>query len=80
MPSILNRSYFHDEGAAYEMLESIIWPHGPVCPHCGSIGHSSRLAGKAARIGLLKCYDCRKQFTVKVGTVFESSHICSDAQ
>jgi transposase-like protein len=75
MPSILDRPYFHDEIAAYQMLESIIWPDGPVCPHCGSIGSARRLTGKSTRIGLLKCYACRKQFTVKVNTVFESSHV-----
>jgi transposase-like protein len=75
MPSILNRPYFHDEVAAYQMLEAIIWPDGLVCPHCGSIGRSRRLTGKSTRIGLLKCYTCRKQFTVKVNMVFESSHV-----
>jgi transposase-like protein len=73
--SVFNQPHFHDEAAAFAKLESILWPQGPVCPHCGGVDHSSRLAGKSTRIGVWKCYDCRKQFTVKVGTVFERSHV-----
>jgi len=73
--SVFDKPHFHDEAAAFAKLESILWPQGPVCPHCGGVDHSSRLAGKSTRVGLWKCYDCRKQFTVKVGTVFEQSHI-----
>jgi len=65
----------HDEAAAFAMLESILWPDGPVCPKCGCIGRSRRLGGTSSRMGVLKCYDCRKQFTVKVRTVFEQSHV-----
>lgn len=73
--SVFNQSRFHDEAAAFAKLESILWPQGPVCPHCGGVDHSSRLAGRSTRVGLWKCYDCRKQFTVKVGTVFEQNHV-----
>lgn len=79
-PSI-NAPYFHDDNAAREYLESIRWPDGPVCPHCGSIGEHYRLNGKGgpkktkARPGLLCCADCREQFSVTVGTVFERSKI-----
>jgi transposase-like protein len=76
--SVLSKPYFHDEEAAYAKLEAIIWPEGPVCPHCGCMGHVYKMtanAEKRIRIGLHKCGDCRKQFTVKVGTVFESSHV-----
>jgi transposase-like protein len=73
--SVFDLPHFHDETAAFAKLESILWPNGPVCPHCGSLGRSRRLGGTSTRIGLLKCYDCRKQFTVKVGTVFEQSHV-----
>lgn len=69
--SILSRPYFHDETAAFEFLESVVWANGPVCPHCGGTDRIKPLQGKAHRIGLKKCYACRKQFTVKVGTVFE---------
>lgn len=73
--SILNAPYFQDEEAAYAKLESIIWPHGPVCPHCGTMEKIKRMGGKATRPGLYKCYACRKQSRVTVGTVFEASHI-----
>jgi len=75
MPSVLNAPYFQDEKAAYAKLESIVWPHGPVCPHCGVMEKMKRMGGKATRPGLYKCYACRKQSRVTVGTVFESSHI-----
>lgn len=73
--SVFDKPQFHDEAAAFAKLESILWPNGPVCPHCGGVNHSGKLGGKATRIGVWKCYDCRKQFTVKVGTVFEQSHV-----
>src|SRR6185437_6915334 len=72
---------FHDENEARKHLEAIRWPDGPVCPHCGSIGDHYRLEGtggakgKKARPGLLKCKDCREQFSVTVGTVFEDSKV-----
>jgi transposase-like protein len=73
--SVLSQKYFHDEAAAFEFLESVLWADGPVCPHCGNFGKVYALTGKTTRIGLKKCGACRKQFTVKVGTVFESAHI-----
>src|ERR1700722_10988451 len=73
--SILSKPYFHDEAKAYAYLEGVLWPSGPVCPHCGSTERIGAMGGNATRIGLKKCYACRKQFTVKVGTVYESSHI-----
>jgi transposase-like protein len=84
--SILNAKHFHDEAAAFTKLESIVWPNGPVCPHCGADKRIYDLKGVRTkpskknpkgveRFGLKKCGACRKQFTVRVGTVFESSHI-----
>jgi len=75
--SVLSQKCFHDEPAAFAHLEGLLWPEGPTCPHCGNADAKriKRLEGKATRIGLLKCNECRKQFTVKVGTVFESAHI-----
>jgi transposase-like protein len=73
--SILSAAYFHNEEAAYEFVESRLWPHGPVCPHCGGMERNKRMGGNSTRIGTYKCYDCRKPFTVKIGTIFESSHI-----
>jgi transposase-like protein len=75
MNSILSAPYFHNEEAAYEYVEARLWPHGPTCPKCGVIGNSAKLKGKSTRIGVYKCRDCRKPFTVKVGTIFEASHI-----
>lgn len=73
--SVLTQAHFHDEAAAYAKLEGLFWPDGPVCPHCGVIGGAYELKGKTTRIGLKKCAACRKTFTVKVGTVFEQSHV-----
>ena len=73
--SVLSKPYFHDEQAAYDKLESILWADGINCPHCGVVGKAYALKGKTTRIGLKKCGACRKQFTVKVGTVFEDSHV-----
>ena len=75
MASVLSAKHFHDEEAAYAFLEARVWPKGAVCPHCGGFDRIGKMGGKATRIGLYKCYQCRKQFTVKVGTVFESSHV-----
>jgi transposase-like protein len=73
--SILSKPYFHNEEAAYAFVESRIWPQGPVCPHCGCVERIGKMGGKSTRIGAYKCYNCRKPFTVKIGTIFESSHI-----
>ena len=73
--SVLSAPYFHDEAKAYEFVEAHIWADGRVCPFCGSIGNSVLLKGKSTRIGLYKCRDCRKPFSVKIGTIFEGSHI-----
>lgn len=84
--SVLTQAHFHDEAAAFEMVESIVWPNGPVCPHCGGKERIYVLKGVRSkpsqknpkgveRHGLKKCGHCRKQFTVRIGTVFEDSHI-----
>lgn len=73
--SILTEKRFQDDDAAREHLEAIRWPNGPVCPHCGGIERNSQLQGKAHRPGLYFCGDCRTQFTVTVGTVFERSKV-----
>jgi len=80
--SLLDRKCFQNETAAFAHLEAILWADGVVCPHCGTVDQAGRLKGvkdKAGRVrpGLWKCYSkgCRKQFTVKVKTVFESAHI-----
>jgi transposase-like protein len=73
--SILSKPYFHDEKAAFAELEKIVWAGKPVCPHCGNAGDKPIYDLAKTRIGLKKCGSCRKQFTVRVGTVFESSHL-----
>src|SRR3990167_7980719 len=65
---------FTDETKAREHLEAIRWPEGPFCPHCGSL-NATRLEGKKHRAGLIQCNDCREQYTVTVGTLFERSKI-----
>lgn len=66
--------HFQNEEAAREKLESIRWPDGPECPHCGLI-NATKLEGKAHRKGVYQCNKCREQFTVTVGTVFERSKV-----
>lgn len=73
--SVLSRKEFHDEQAAYDYVEARVWPHGASCPKCGERKRVSKMGGKSTRIGAYKCYKCRKPFTVKVGTIFESSHV-----
>ena len=75
MVSALSAPHFHDEEAAYAYVEARIWRNGPVCPHCGGVDRISKMQGKSTRIGTYKCYQCRKPFTVKIGTIFESSHV-----
>jgi transposase-like protein len=69
---------FHDANIAREHLESVRWPRGPVCPHCGAVDRITTLQGKSHRPGLYECGHCRDQFTVTVGTVFERSKISLD--
>lgn len=73
--SILDAKALHDEASAYAWIEARLWPDGPVCPHCGGSERISKMKGKSTRIGTYKCYHCRKPFTVKIGTIFEDSHV-----
>ena len=84
--SILSEDRFHCEEAATMYVEKQLWPNGPVCPHCGATERLGRLEGVrskpskkhpegVAKIGLWKCYGCRKQFTVRIGSIFEDSHL-----
>lgn len=74
-PAIFEDKRFTNDDAAREHLESIRWPDGPFCPHCGAVDRQSKLEGKSHRPGLYFCGHCRKQYTVTVGTVFERSKI-----
>jgi transposase-like protein len=73
--SVLSADHFHDEAAAVAFIEARVWPNGPTCPRCGGRDRIGRLSGKTTKLGMCKCYACRKPFTVTVGTVMESSHI-----
>jgi transposase-like protein len=66
---------FRDEEAAYRYVERHAWPNGPVCPRCGASRRVGKLTGASTRLGTYKCYECRKPFTVKLGTLFEASHV-----
>jgi transposase-like protein len=73
--ALFSQPRFIDDDAAREHLEALRWPSGPVCPHCGGTERNVRLAGAATRPGVIFCGDCRTQFTVTVGTVFERSKV-----
>lgn len=75
MASVLSAPHYHNEDAAFAYVERHLWPQGPNCPHCGGVERISKMQGAATRKGLHKCYQCRKQFTVRMGTIFESSHV-----
>lgn len=85
--SVIDAKCFTDEQAAFDYVEKLLWPNGPVCPHCNAgkerIGTLKGIRSKASkknplgveRHGLRKCYACRKAFTVRMGTIFEDSHL-----
>ncbi|MFC4671516.1 IS1595 family transposase [Seohaeicola nanhaiensis] len=84
--SVLSKAYMYDEAAAFAHVEAMLWPNGPVCPHCGNCDKVYDLKGVRSkpskknpegveRHGLKKCAECRKQFTVRIGTIFEESHM-----
>ena len=84
--SVLSAPYMHDEAAAFAHVEAMLWADGPVCPHCGVVDSAYKLEGVRTkpskknpegkeRHGLWKCRECRKQFTVRKGTIFEESHL-----
>lgn len=75
MKSLLNAAHFANEDAAIGYVEARLWPNGATCPHCGTVGEATKMKGKTTRPGLWNCRACRKQFTVKMRTVFESSHV-----
>ena len=73
--SVFSSPHFHDEEAAYAFVEAHVWPEGRVCPHCGVVDNSVKLKGKSTRIGIYKCYACRKRFPVKGVIIFKA---CDD--
>jgi transposase-like protein len=86
MKNILTAPQLQNEEAAFAFVETKLWPAGPVCHHCGVVGRAGRLAPQRTKpskrnpegkltVGVWKCYACRKQFTVRMGSIFESSHV-----
>lgn len=79
MTAVFQNPIFQDEAKAREALESVRWPDGPYCPHCGNSDQEkiAKVEGKkqSHRPGLYYCNECKGQFTVTVGTVFERSKI-----
>ena len=77
MSSVISDKHYQNEAAAYAWVEARVWPEGPVCPHCGNCDAQriTKMQGKTTRPGLYNCKECRKPFTVKIGTVFEASHV-----
>lgn len=76
--SVLSKPYFHDEEAAFRFVEGLIWANGPVCPKCGGCERISAIKAnpeKRVRHGLKKCGQCKSQFTVRMGTIFEESKL-----
>lgn len=72
---MLNTIRLHNEHAAHLSLERLVWPSGPVCPHCGELTRLGRLNGLSTPVGAWKCYACRKPFTIRNGTIFHNSHV-----
>jgi hypothetical protein len=77
MQSALNVPHLWNEEAGIAYVEVRLWPDGPICPHCGTVNEATRLKGKTTRPGPWKCRakECRKPSTVRMGTIFESSHV-----
>ena len=75
MKSALTAPHLCNEAAAFTYVESRLWPDGPICPHCRTVDQATKLKGKSTRPGLWKCRACRKPFTVRMRTIFESSHV-----
>jgi transposase-like protein len=71
----LTNPSFTDEAKARKFLEASRWPDGAVCPRCGQLETVKPLGGKSMGPGWYSCSDCREKFTVRVGTLYERSHI-----
>jgi transposase-like protein len=74
MPKALPKR-FTDQNSAREHLEGLLWPNGPVCPHCQSVNTATKLKGQSTRPGVYWCNVCQKPFSVTVGTVYERSKV-----
>ena len=74
-PELLSDPAFHNEDAARAYLEEVRWPHGPFCPFCGALDTVKPLGGPSMGLGWYYCAACQDKFTVRVGSIFERSHI-----
>jgi transposase-like protein len=64
---------FPNEASAYAYVEKRLWPNGPVCPRCKAVERISKR--EKGRTGLYCCNACQREFTVKIGTIFEDSKV-----
>ncbi len=72
----LTNPIYHNNDVARDYFETLLWPDGPTCPRCNAKGNRiTKLKGKSTRPGVYKCKDCRKPFTVTIGTVMERSKV-----
>jgi transposase-like protein len=74
-PELLSDPAYHDEDAARAYIESVRWPEQVFCPLCGGLEKIAKLGGDSMGPGWWYCGDCQGKFTVRVGTIFERSHI-----
>jgi len=74
-PTALSDPVYSDENAARAHLEALRWPNGVTCPLCGGVDKVKALQGKSMGPGWYWCGSCGDKFTVRVGSVFERSHI-----
>jgi transposase-like protein len=75
LPTALSHPCYHDDEAARVTFESVRWPNGPYCPHCGAFDTVAPLGGESMGPGWYWCGKCREKFTIRVGSVLERSHI-----
>ena len=75
LPTALSHPCYHDDEVARITFESVRWPDGPYCPHCGAFDTVAPLGGESMGPGWYWCNKCRQKFTVRVGSVLERSHI-----
>ncbi len=74
-PERLSDPVYHDEDAARAYIEGVRWPDFVICPHCGSFDKIGQLGGESMGPGWWYCGSCQDKFTVRVGSIFERSHI-----